>query len=108
MRPVPGRRPSRDGHAPRQTRPPRATRPPSDPARRAAYETIAAVHRDVQELREVQSAITRLQTNNFGVCMKCGVDIAYERLAAQPTARRCIECETRHERSYAHEASPKL
>jgi RNA polymerase-binding protein DksA len=69
---------------------------------------LAAVHRDVQELREVQSAITRLQTNNFGVCMKCGVDIAYERLAAQPTARRCIECETRHERSYAHEASPKL
>jgi RNA polymerase-binding protein DksA len=69
---------------------------------------LAAIHRDVQELREVQSATTRLQTRNYGVCMKCGIDIAYERLAAQPAARRCIECENKHERMYAHDESPKL
>lgn len=69
---------------------------------------LAAVHRDVLELREVQAAMTRLQAGNYGVCMKCGIDIAYERLAAQPAARRCIVCETRHEKTYARDASPKL
>ncbi|BCY13651.1 RsmB/NOP family class I SAM-dependent RNA methyltransferase [Actinoplanes sp. L3-i22] len=42
------RRPSGPGHSrdDRSGRAPRAGRPPSDPARQAAYETIAAVHRD--------------------------------------------------------------
>jgi DnaK suppressor protein len=69
---------------------------------------LAAIHRDVQELREVQAAMTRLQARNYGVCMKCGVDIARERLAAQPAARRCIECENQRERTYSHDGSPKL
>lgn len=52
-RPVPGRRPVRGRpddrggrRGERGGRAPRAGRPPSDPARQAAYETIAAVHRD--------------------------------------------------------------
>jgi DnaK suppressor protein len=69
---------------------------------------LAAIHRDVQELSEVEAAMTRLQGRNYGVCMKCGVDIAYERLAAQPAARRCVECESQHEKTYAHEESSKL
>jgi RNA polymerase-binding transcription factor DksA len=69
---------------------------------------LAAIHRDVQELREVQSALTRLQTGHYGVCMTCGVDIACERLAAQPAARRCIVCENKYERTYAHDESPKM
>lgn len=69
---------------------------------------LAAIHRDVQELREVQSALARVQMHAYGVCMTCGVDIAYERLAAQPAARRCIECESKRERGYAHDETPKL
>jgi 16S rRNA (cytosine967-C5)-methyltransferase len=53
MTPAPGRRPVRGrstdrggGRGDRGGRAPRAGRPPSDPARQAAYETIAAVHRD--------------------------------------------------------------
>ncbi|HWI15123.1 MAG TPA: TraR/DksA C4-type zinc finger protein [Burkholderiales bacterium] len=69
---------------------------------------LAAIHRDVEELREVMAANTRLQTHNYGVCMKCGVDIGYQRLAAQPAARRCIECETKLEKMYAHGEAPKL
>ena len=65
---------------------------------------LAAVHRDVQELREVQAAHRRLESHGYGACMKCGVDVPYERLAAQPAARRCPECEDRHERMYAHDA----
>ncbi len=69
---------------------------------------LAAVHRDVQELREVQAARTRLQARNYGACMKCGVDIPYERLAAQPAARRCIACENQHEKTYAADKSHRL
>jgi 16S rRNA (cytosine967-C5)-methyltransferase len=53
MRPAPGRRPTHGrpgdrsgGRNERGGRAPRSGRPPSDPARQAAYEAIAAVHRD--------------------------------------------------------------
>ncbi len=50
MTPAPSRGPirreERRGREERGGRGPRAVRPPSDPARQAAYETIAAVHRD--------------------------------------------------------------
>jgi DnaK suppressor protein len=69
---------------------------------------LAAVHRDVEELREVEAAQVRLKAGTYGVCMKCGVDIPYARLAAQPAARRCIDCESRLEKMYAHDSLPRL
>ena len=36
---------------------------------------LAAVHRDVAELREVEAAATRLRSGSFGVCISCGADI---------------------------------
>ena len=51
-----GRDHNRDG---RSGRAPRAGRPPSDPARQAAYEAIAAVHRDDAYANLVLSQILR-------------------------------------------------
>jgi RNA polymerase-binding protein DksA len=59
---------------------------------------IAAVQRDARELEEVNAALARIDTADFGLCVDCGGEIAAERLAAQPQAARCIECEREAER----------
>ena len=68
----------------------------------------AEVSRDLTELRELEAARERLAAGTYGVCVSCGREITYERLLAYPAATRCIECQTVHERTYAHPAEPKL
>jgi RNA polymerase-binding transcription factor DksA len=50
---------------------------------------LEATRRHVGELRE---AVERLDTGDYGVCEVCGKPIPPERLAARPTARRCVTC----------------
>ena len=45
-------------------------------------------------LAEVGVGLARLHTPDFGVCEKCGADIPYVRLEANPLARRCAACES--------------
>ncbi len=59
----------------------------------------AEMDRDALELQEVQSALARIQAGSYGQCVDCGVDIAHERLQAQPAAQRCTACQTRFERT---------
>jgi RNA polymerase-binding transcription factor DksA len=68
----------------------------------------AQIHRHAQELRDVEAAQARVRSGTFGVCVDCDSTIAYERLAAHPTAQRCIVCQSKRERSYAHEGRPTL
>ena len=69
----------------------------------------AQIHRHVQELRDIEAAQGRLRANNaYGVCIDCGGDIIYQRLRAHPTAKRCIQCQSKREKSYAQEGRPRL
>jgi RNA polymerase-binding transcription factor DksA len=68
----------------------------------------AQIHRHVQELRDVEAAQARLRAGTFGICIDCDGEIAPERLTAHPTAKRCIQCQSKRERSYAHEGRPTL
>jgi DnaK suppressor protein len=43
-------------------------------------------------LREVQAALERLDGGTYGVCQRCGKQIAAERLEALPATRLCIAC----------------
>ena len=43
-------------------------------------------------LREVDAALARLDAGSYGACERCGQQIAPGRLAARPTARRCVGC----------------
>ena len=38
-------------------------------------------------------AIERLRTPDFRVCEVCGADIPFARVAADPTLRRCRQCD---------------
>jgi DnaK suppressor protein len=59
----------------------------------------AALERDVAELRDVESALARLHTPEFGLCTDCGAEIPYSRLRAQASAARCISCQSKRERA---------
>lgn len=58
---------------------------------------LAEITRDVEELRDVEDALMRIARGTYGVCIDCGEDIDGERLAALPSAARCLECQQRAE-----------
>lgn len=64
--------------------------------------------RDLEELRDIEGALRRIEAGTYGECDECGNEIGYARLEAQPTATRCVECQAQHEKTYAHKGTPTL
>lgn len=48
----------------------------------------------IHEAEQILAALARIEKGEYGVCSVCGGDIAPARLAALPTATRCINCAT--------------
>lgn len=69
---------------------------------------VAVVDRQIQEIRDIEAARQRIKDGSFGTCIECGTDIAYERLLAYLTAKRCIDCQSVHEKTYAQINKPTL
>src|SRR5215212_2362647 len=63
----------------------------------------ADVTRDLDEFRGLESARSRIAGGEYGTCVDCGGDIAFERLKVTPSAVRCIDCQERHEKTYGGE-----
>lgn len=68
----------------------------------------ATVERASRELRDVECALDRLHSPDFGICEDCGADIPVIRLQASLTATRCIECQTRYERGHGMAGAARL
>lgn len=64
---------------------------------------VARLDRQIQQMRDIDAAFQRIKEGAYGVCIDCGNDIGFKRLQAYPTAKRCIVCQEKHEREYAHE-----
>lgn len=63
-----------------------------------AMETdYAIVRQDIQDVRDILAARKRLAAGTYGICVDCGAAIAFERLLAYPTAKRCIACQRERE-----------
>jgi DnaK suppressor protein len=58
---------------------------------------LAGVRHTVAELSEIDAALARMDTASYGECVDCGEPIAPARLAAYPTATRCLECQQTYE-----------
>jgi RNA polymerase-binding transcription factor len=69
---------------------------------------IAQVDRQIRELRDIEAAFGRIRAGNFGSCTDCGDYIGFERLWANPSARRCMICQQRTEQAFAPEGHPSL
>ena len=53
----------------------------------------AEVARDAAELRDIVAAEARIAAGTYGTCIDCGAPIPFARLAAYPTAKRCLRCQ---------------
>ena len=60
--------------------------------------TLGLVEKDRGLLREINSALTKIQNGTFGICEGTGKPISKPRLEAQPWARYSIEFARQRER----------
>ena len=68
-----------------------------DPNDRATQESEFSMElrtrdRERKLIRKIEEASRRIETNDYGYCDSCGVEIGIRRLEARPTATLCIEC----------------
>ena len=68
----------------------------------------AETTRDLTELREIEAAGARIRDGSYGLCTDCGTEIPLARLRVKPEAVRCIDCQSVHEKTFAHPGEPKL
>jgi RNA polymerase-binding protein DksA len=69
---------------------------------------LAEIDRDAGELQRIDGALRRLADGSYGVCISCGQDIPKLRLAAEPTATRCVKCQELYEKTHATTLTPSL
>lgn len=69
---------------------------------------ISTLNNQLEEFRDIDAAIDRIQRGIFGMCIDCDDKIDKARLVAYPTAKRCVRCQRQHELAYADGSKPKL
>lgn len=70
-----------------------------DPADRATQEeefSLELRNRDRERklLKKIERTLAKIETEDFGYCEACGIEIGIRRLEARPTADLCIDCKT--------------
>ncbi|MCB1935157.1 MAG: TraR/DksA family transcriptional regulator [Nitrosomonas sp.] len=68
----------------------------------------ALIDKQINEMRELEMSEKYLMELEFGDCVDCGEEIGFERLIANPSAQRCIECQRQFEKFYPPESNPSL
>ena len=68
----------------------------SDDIDRKMIEALGS--QELNRLRLIDSAITRIKQGKYGICIKCDKRIPQKRLEAIPYALMCIECKSEEER----------
>lgn len=73
-----------------------------DPTDRATQEEEFALElrtrdRERKLLRKINDTLTSIDSDDYGYCEACGVEIGLRRLEARPTATLCFECKTHQE-----------
>lgn len=86
---------------------------PGDAGDESVVRMITDLHlqeagRDLEELRDIDAALTRIDDGSYGECDECGNEIGFPRLEAQPTALRCVECQSVYEKTHATKSTPTL
>ena len=70
-----------------------------DPADRATQEEEFSLElrtrdRERKLIKKIDSTMELIDTEDYGYCDQCGVDIGIRRLEARPTATLCVDCKT--------------
>jgi len=59
---------------------------------------VAQLGHEMAELRQIDLALARVISGDYGVCAGCGAGIAAARLQAEPSATMCLACQSAAER----------
>lgn len=60
---------------------------------READEVLESMGRDGQaEIRRIRAALARIEAGDYGICVKCGTEIAEDRLNLLPETPFCRHC----------------
>ncbi len=70
-----------------------------DPNDRATQESEFSLElrtrdRERKLIRKIDEALLKLETDEYGYCDRCGIEIGIRRLEARPIATQCIDCKT--------------
>lgn len=73
-----------------------------DPNDRASQESEFAMElrtrdRERKLIKKIDESLTSLDSEDYGYCGHCGVEVGIRRLEARPTATQCIDCKTLNE-----------
>lgn len=73
-----------------------------DPNDRASQESEFAMElrtrdRERKLIKKIDESINALDSEDYGYCTHCGVEVGIRRLEARPTATQCIDCKTLNE-----------
>ena len=66
---------------------------------RATHEEEFAIElrtrdRERKLIRKIEQSLEAIQSEDYGYCETCGIEIGLRRLEARPTATLCIDCKT--------------
>ncbi|QTH62611.1 RNA polymerase-binding protein DksA [Psychrosphaera ytuae] len=70
-----------------------------DPVDRASQEEEFALElrtrdRERKLIKKIEKTLGLIESDDFGFCKTCGIEIGIRRLEARPTADQCIDCKT--------------
>lgn len=70
-----------------------------DPNDRASQESEFSLElrtrdRERKLLKKISESLSNLDSDDYGYCESCGIEIGVRRLEARPTADQCIDCKT--------------
>ncbi len=70
-----------------------------DPADRATQEEEFSLElrtrdRERKLIKKIDKTIDRIDSDDYGFCDQCGIEIGIRRLEARPTATLCVDCKT--------------
>lgn len=69
---------------------------------------LTLLDRHIDRMRDIEAALQRVRSGEYGVCIDCGENVTFPRLMAYPTAKRCLVCQEQREKRYAQEGHPTL
>jgi DnaK suppressor protein len=70
-----------------------------DPADRASQEEEFSLElrtrdRERKLIKKIDESLSMIDSNDYGYCETCGVEIGIRRMEARPTATQCIDCKS--------------
>lgn len=67
---------------------------------------VSNLDRDSRRLREINTALRRIDDHSYGCCLHCEEDIGVKRLNALPWAAFCIACQQRRDQQQVRGHGP--